>query len=707
MKSLPALLLLVAAPALQAASPEQEAQPADGGWPRVYDLAGGDSAVLYQPQVASWDGRKHLVAWAAVSYQAQGAQQAVPGTIQIDAETRVALDERLVSFSPFRITGSSFPSLSQDQAGKIVTGLQQAVLPGDPVIALDRVLANLDKSLINPKARQAAGLKADPPRIFSSLTPAIIVNFDGQPVWSPIRDNDLQFAVNTNWDIFQAPSKVLYLLAGDSWLQADDLRGPWAPAGQLPAGFGKLPADDNWKNVKARLPGKPAAARDVPAVFVSFEPAELILIDGAPRYTAVAGTSLLWVSNTESDLFRLGKTGPFYYLVAGRWFSAPSAGGPWTFATTSLPEDFRKIPVDHPRSRVLASVPGTAQAAEAVLLAQIPQTARVNRNELKAQDVVYQGEPELEPIAGTPLHRAVNTDKDVLKAGDLYYLCFQGVWFVSQSAKGPWEVTGSVPEEIYSIPASSPAYHVTYVTVEDAGDDWVTFAADAGYTGMMIAWGCAVWGTGWHYPPYVGYDGSYPVYFWYPPTYGFASWYNPYTGTFGRGAAVYGPYGGADAWAVYNSRTRTYARGGVVYGSYGSRSFAQAWNPRTGTYEATRQGAGVYGNWDSRHVQPGDDWARTGHVTNRAAGARTGSGDVYAGHDGNVYRKPQDRSWEAWRDGGWSPAERPQSTARQLDRDWDARHEGARRMHDSQSYRQGGRGGRMSAGSFRGGGRRP
>ena len=51
-----------------------------------------------------------------------------------------------------------------------------------------------------------------------------------------------------------------------------------------------------------------------------------------------------------------------YYLVAGRWFSAPDFTGPWTFATPSMPEDFKKIPLEHERSRVLASVPGTDQA---------------------------------------------------------------------------------------------------------------------------------------------------------------------------------------------------------------------------------------------------------------------------------------------------------------------------------------------------------
>ena len=72
-------------------------------------------------------------------------------------------------------------------------------------------------------------------------------------------------------------------------------------------------------------------------------------------------TELLWVSNTESDVFRLGRTGPVYYLVSGRWFSAPDFNGPWTFATPNLPPEFKKIPLEHPRSRVLASVPGTTR----------------------------------------------------------------------------------------------------------------------------------------------------------------------------------------------------------------------------------------------------------------------------------------------------------------------------------------------------------
>ena len=741
-----------------AQSNQSTSQPDDGGWPRRYNLPNGASALLYQPQIAEWPEQKHIVAWSAVSYQESKNTKPELGTIKIEADSKVALNERLVNFTPFRITEFNFSSLSRDKSEKLSTELQASIPQGDQVIALDRVLANLDKSNIRPNSAAAENLKADPPKIFHSSRPAVLVIFDGQPVWSPIKDNDLKFAVNTNWDVFESPEKTFYLRDDKSWLSSSSIDQGWVPAGKLPQSLSKLPADENWKDVRANLPGKKLTAASVPTVFVSFEPAELIQLRGEPVYTPVTRTSLLWVSNTESDLFKHKTTGTFYYLVAGRWFSASSLDGPWTFATLQLPEDFKRIPLEHPRSRVLASVPGTEQATEAVLLAQVPQTARVNIKEIKAPEVTYQGgKPEFKPIESTSLQLAANTDKQIIKLGDLYYMCFQGVWFMSQSANGPWSVAKSVPKEIYSIPASSSAYNVTYVTVEkddNDNDDWVTFAALAGYTGMMIAWGCAVWGTGWWYPPYVWYGGFYPGYFWYPPTYGLAAWYNPYTGTFGRGAAVYGPYGGAGGWAAYNPRTGTYARGGAVYGPYGgTRSFAQAWNPRTGTYGATRQGSNIYGNWGSSFVQRGDNWAQTAHVTNYAtdrrttaargseggagihtrgpAGsstiARTGSGDIYAGHDGNVYRK-QDGSWQKWNNGGWSPVERNQNAAnrisgetrqqrlgeggsgtrnptlQQLDRDSSARTEGAQRLRDNRTYRSRDFGGRASAGSFRGGG---
>ena len=703
---------------------------------------------MYQPQVATWDKQAHMVAFSAVSYRNQAADKPVVGTVKIEADTKVALADRLVNFHQMKVVEANFPTLPKEQVSEVATLIDKGIPDDDQVIALDRILANIDKSQI--VARNVEGVKADPPAIFFSKTPAVMMNLDGEPIWSPIKDNDLKYAVNTNWDLFQhVPTNTLYLRNNDNWLKATDIKGPWTPAGKLPDSFKKLPAEENWKDVHANLPGKTVAASAVPKVFVSFQPGELILLTGEPNYMLVQGTELLWVSNTESDVFRAGKTGTVYYLVAGRWFSAPDFTGPWTFATPSLPADFKKIPLEHDRSRVLASVPGTDQAAEAVLIAQIPQTARVNKKEIKPPEVAFQGEaPQFQPIEQTKVERAVNTDKDVFKVGDAYYMCYQGVWFTSKSSSGPWEVASSVPQEIYQIPVSSPAHHVTYVTVEDddSSDEWVTFAAAAGYTGMMVAWGCTVWGTGWYYPPYWGYGGFYPYYYPHFPTYGYSAWYNPWTGAYGRSARVYGPYGGAGVGARYNPRTGTYARGAAAYGPYGARGVAQAYNPRTGTYAATRQGSNVYGSWGSTAVQRGDDWAKTNRYTNRATGNTTrtvrtddGSavmrrgaeggrvavgdgGNIYAGKDGNAYRR-QDGTWQKYDNGGWSntdrqpSGERPtpndrattrqntptdRSTMDQLNRDAAARREGTQRSRDYGSYRGGS--GTRGTGSYRGGG---
>jgi|SRR5262245_57920268 len=717
--------------------------PIDGGWPRAYLTSRNAQLIVYQPQIASWDARKQMVAYAALSYQPQGASKPSLGTVKVESATSVWLADRLVRFSPVRATETNFPSLGREELQDVVSQLTSGIPDNERLIGLDRVLASLDKSQIIPK--NVEGVKADPPSIFYSTRPAILVGFDGDPIWAAIEKNELKFAVNTNWDVFQhEATHTFYLRNGRVWLKASDVKGPWSRASSVPASFSKLPADDNWKDVRAALPLAPSDGKPVPTVFVTTTPSELILVRGAPVYSPVAGTRLVWMSNTESDVFRLGASGPVYYLISGRWFTATGFNGPWTFATPNLPEDFKKISLEHPRSRVLASVPGTPQAVEAVLLAQVPQTARVKQRELKAPDVVYQGEPQFDPIPQTTVSRAVNTDKDIIKVGDLYYMCFQGVWFMARSASGPWEVTGSVPGQIYEIPSSSPAHNVTYVTVEDSDDEWVTFAAVAGYTGMMVAWGCAVWGTGWYYPPYVWYGGFYPVYYPFYPTYGYGAWYNPWTGAYGRGAAWYGPYGGAGVAARYNPRTGTYARGAAAWGPYGARGAAEAYNPRTGTYARTQQGAGVYGSWGSTSVQRGNQWAQTARVTNRATGtttratrgsgggeaitrrgpggtsgiARTGGGDVYAGRDGNVYRNTGS-GWQKYDNGGWNSVQQPtpqqrdqaqqraqqaresgagNSTVGQLDRDRAARSEGASRTRDYGTARSGGS---RSTGSYR------
>ena len=308
----------------------------------------------------------------------------------------------------------------------------------------------------------------------------------------------------------------------------------------------------------------------------------------------------------------------------------------------------------------------------------------IKPNEAQAKvKVEYAGEPKFEPIKGTSMEYATNTQDKVIELEGTYYLCLQGVWFMAPTPTGQWTTCMSVPQEIYTIPSSSPVYNVTYVTQTANPDGTVTSSYAAGYLGTFIL-GAATGailadGSGYWWPPYC--NGGY--YYPYPATYcgayyggyGYhypAPYYDSATGAYGWKQTAYGPYGSATRGAGYNPYTGTYARGASVSTPYGSRSAAQAYNPYTGTYAQTRQGSSPNAQWGSSYVSRGNQSATMGHYStangtvagaadsqggkvaasstkwgNSAVG-KTASGNMYAGHDGNVY-KNTGNGWQKYR----------------------------------------------------------
>ena len=479
-----------------------------------------------------------------------------------------------------------------------------------------------------------------------------------------------------------------YLFDGKGWLTCASLGGTWTPTNQLPKQMSKVPENSNFTDLKGFIPPPPGSAASFPIVYYSATPAEIIVFGGEPQWTPISGSQLAYASNTSSSVFKYTPTGAFYYLTSGRWFTATSALGPWTFATYTLPPDFARIPPSSPPGSVLASVPGTPEAEDAVLIAQIPTTVTVNATEAaKEVKVSYVGEPQFQPIEGTSMQYAVNTPNKVIVVGSQYYLCYQGLWFVSSSAQGPWQVAPTVPQVVYTIPPSSPVYNVTYVTQVYTSPTYVQASYTAGYMGMFVA-GAAVGaiiasGTGYYYPPYAYHGFYYP----YAATYGYHT-YNPYTGAYGYGGAAYGPYGSAHWGTSYNPNTGTYARGATVSTAYGKQTVGQAYNPYTGAYGATHQGSNAYGSWGSSVVSKNGNTAYTQHASNaygsagsiqtssggKAVGTstaygntavgKTSNGDMYAGHDGNVY-KNTGSGWQTYNNGSWNNVQKPTTTSAQ------------------------------------------
>jgi hypothetical protein len=688
----------------------------DPGWPRQIVKPGG-TLIVYQPQVDNWNNFTDLTWRQAFQLTPAGGKQIV-GAASLEGVTQVNTDTHTVFLYDMKVLNTYFPSQNPATSAQM-DQLFRTFLPPTFNISLERIIAYTPK----PQSVKTIPLNNDPPFIFVSNTPAILLGLDGEPVLAELPHTDLKFVVNTLWPLFFDKSNSQYfLLVNNIWLGDADLHGPWSRVTKLSREFDKIPDSGQFTEVKKAVPPPSLSSPIIPKVFYATVPAEVILFDGQPTYTAIPRTQLEYANNTDSPLFVYSSTQSYYYLAAGRWFSAQSLSGPWTFASLSLPPDFANIPLSSPASAILASVPGTSQAKDAVLIAQIPTTMVINPATAAAQvKVTYTGTPQFTPIEGTSLQYATNSTDKVIQVSGVYYLCLQGVWFMSSTAQGPWTTAASVPQVIYTIPPSSPVYNVTYVTQVTNPNGYVESSYTAGYLGAFVV-GAAVGaivasGTGYYYPPYIGYPvGGYPVYHPYATpygaygAYGSTSYYHTGTGAYGVSQTAYGAYGSATRTASYNPYTGTASRTASVSTPYGKQSVGQAYNPYTGTYGATHQGSSPTAQWGQSYVSNGNRSATTQHYTTsqgtvasgqtaaggKAAGSstaygntgagKTSNGDMYAGHDGNVYKNTGSGWQKSNGSGSWNSVntQQNQQKAQQSAQSYNQQHsQSASQFHPS------------------------
>jgi len=665
-----------------APSPGAPTASLDGpSWPKAFER-NGNHILVYQPQLKSWQRYRTLVADTAVSIKPSGGGQPILGVISWRAATQANLSLRTVFVSGIEVISSRFPSLNPQQEADLQKKVQQVYPTVTFNISIERMIASLNHG---NQPVQSIPANTAVPTILVSRTPAIVLTVDGKAILAPIEASTLQYVVNANWDLLYDKTNY-FLLAGKVWLNAKQLEGPWTRTTSLPPEMSALPKVQ-WDDVLKAVPAA-ANAGPAPKVFFTQKPAELIVFKGEPVWAAIPGTNVMYATNTESQVFQHKPDNQIYVLISGRWFRAGTLDAPYVYAGGELPADFARIPAGHSYSVALVSVPGTQVASDAVLLSQVPTTAVINRVAAESSvTVVYAGEPKFVPIETTTMLYAVNTQSRVIQVGGAYYLCYQGIWFVAKSPLGPWKTANMVPQVIYTIPPASPVYNVTYVVVSNATPTTVETSYSSGYMGVfvmgMAVGATVVYGTGYYYPPYIYYGPRYPVFFPYPYTYGVAAVYNPYTGFYGVGRAVYGPYAMAGTAAWYNPTTGMYGRAVTTQNAYGGHTYAQGYNPWTGTYAATSQGHNAYAQWGSSVVTNGSNWAEAQHYTNAngtagsfqtskgsegagVSGKNGNSGfvakdannnNVYAGADGNVYKKDSDGNWSKWDNGSWDPVD--------------------------------------------------
>ncbi len=493
------------------------------GWPKSINQ--NDTIIkIYQPLIESYSGNT-VVARGAFSILLKGKTDPVfgalwiNGTLHTDRQNRTAVID-IVKVRDAKFAGDSIAS----NVTRLKSILETEIPKWDMVISLDQLEASIEENgLTNPNSSD--NLSTTPPKIIYANKPSTLVLIEGEPKLKENKDMGVELVMNTPFTIAKI-NNLYYLNGSNKWYSSKDISGPWNYIKSIPVSLEKLDQaireNDKKEMDKA---ASDSAATTIPEIIVSTVPAELIQSNGEADFSPVKGTGLLYMTNTNNDIFMNIADQQYYVLLSGRWYKSASLKGPWNYnAPDKLPADFSKIPEGSEKDDVLSSVAGTVQAQDAVMDAQIPQTAKVDRKTATAK-VSYDGEPKFLAIDGTDLQYAVNTSSTVLLSGKTYYCVENGIWFESISPKGPWSVSVTRPADVNKIPPAVPVYNVKYVYIYETTPQYVYVGYTPGYMGCYVYGGVVIYGTGYYYNPWYG-----PYYYPRPVTYGFSMRYNPYYG---------------------------------------------------------------------------------------------------------------------------------------------------------------------------------
>ncbi|HXE51430.1 MAG TPA: hypothetical protein VN541_00355, partial [Tepidisphaeraceae bacterium] len=644
-------------------------EPYTTSWPLRLDGAEGLIQV-YQPQPESFQDDT-LTARAAVSLTPPGATDPVFGAMWMNARVASDRDARTVTILGAQVRRVKFPDMDESQQQRFAQILETEIPRLNVTFSLDQLLTSLD--VTQQEKAAAAQLETTPPKIIVTQVPATLIVIDGPPQLQPIDVPGVMRVINTPFVVLlDNASKQYFVKAGDVWFTSRDVSGGWSRVGAPP------PQIADAANRLAQPPDPnappPEPGPQPQQLIVAMEPTELISSEGPPTYTPLPGNDLLYMSNTQSDVFMDVASQQVFVLLAGRWYTARTLQGPWQYvASDRLPPAFAQIPPDSPKAHVLACVAGTVEAQDAKLDARIPQTATIARNSGDTLSVSYDGPPQFESIQQSPVSYATNCSDPVFVVNRRYYCCQQAVWYESAAPVGPWSVCISVPQPIYLIPPSCPYYYCRFVYVYGYTPSVVYCGYLPGYTGCYVYGPTIVYGTGYYHRGWY-----HQVYYPRPHTWGIGARYSLRYGTWADGA----PYRWDHRWFARDTGRRDWfgPRGYLGYNRLNNARPVIVGNQTNIRTVTNVRNINIYNRQEnvrrnaapSRDVQvrrePRGSQQGTARGGPPQAGGRnaptrnerpqagrdfgTPENNVYAGRDGQIYRRTQS-GWEQRNKQGW------------------------------------------------------
>ncbi len=213
---------------------------------------------------------------------------------------------------------------------------------------------------------------------------------------------------------------------------------------------------------------KPAGLQvrnDPPQIIVSYGPALLVPIEGAPVLKPIPNTNLERVINTQAMLARAA-TGSYYLHVYDGWLSSASVTGPWTISI-GVPPGLNEAAQQLASQGLVDMLDGAPNATpKPSLAAGVPA---IYVTQTPAELIVFKGQPNLVPVGTTNLLWATNSAIDVLldTSSNNYYVLISGRWFRAPGLGGPWAFVESdaLPPAFKQIPPTGTPASVVLASV--------------------------------------------------------------------------------------------------------------------------------------------------------------------------------------------------------------------------------------------------
>lgn len=218
----------------------------------------------------------------------------------------------------------------------------------------------IPKAELQPAIRAAIPLKPShkpQPVVVVVSKPTELIVVDGAAKIVKVEHAEgLAYVANTESPLFVYQQQWYFLTAGRWFSSADPAAGVWVYVEELPSVFMLIPTDHPRATVRVSVPG--ASEANIAAmeamlpirneVLITFQ-APKVSYAGTPKFVAIKKTKVARAVNTSYDVLKY--KGHYYLCYGGVWFRASAALGPWK-VTADVPAAIYAIPPSSPSYQV-------------------------------------------------------------------------------------------------------------------------------------------------------------------------------------------------------------------------------------------------------------------------------------------------------------------------------------------------------------------